>query len=161
MPDRLDENLVQDSLHALPSWTGDSTSIHRAVDATEEQATALTASVGETAQSMGHAADVERTETGLRIVLTTAAAGGVTAVDIAMASVIEDLVAEATGEAAVRVYRDPDDPTVEPYVDEDELALPQYTHDKFMGTPSGRVQGQGVFLPGGGSGSNDWEQGGA
>jgi 4a-hydroxytetrahydrobiopterin dehydratase len=158
MPDLLGDKLVQDSLHALPNWTGDSASIHRTADATEEQAQALTAAVAETAKSMAHEAQVERTDTGVRIVLPTAAAGGVTAVDIAMASVIEDLVADTTGEAAGRVYHEPDEPTVEPYVDEEALAQPQWAHDHFQGTPSGRVQGQGVFLPGGGSGSNDWSE---
>ena len=57
---------------------------------------------------MNHDPDLDRTEGQLRIDLTTHSAGGVTSLDIAMASHINDLVAQATGGPAEHI------PAVEP-----------------------------------------------
>jgi 4a-hydroxytetrahydrobiopterin dehydratase len=107
MVDRLDEALVESSLSALPNWAGDATSISRTVEATPAQADVLIKSLGESADAMDHHPEIERTGSGLRIVLSTHSADGVTSLDIAMASVIEDLVASATGQPAQHVHHDP------------------------------------------------------
>ncbi len=97
MPDRLDSKLVESSLRALPEWSGDTTAISRTVSVTDAQAEQLLGSLAESARAMNHDPDIERSEGSLRIDLTTHSAGGVTALDIAMASHINDLVAHATG----------------------------------------------------------------
>jgi len=112
MPDRLDQALVESSLKALPHWSGDSESISWTVPVTAQQADELLAAVAESARAMNHDPDIERGEGQLRFVLTTHSSGGVTAMDIAMASRIDDLVAQATGipaEHAHHAVADPDE----------------------------------------------------
>jgi 4a-hydroxytetrahydrobiopterin dehydratase len=103
MPERLDGALVESSLQALPHWTGDTASISRIVQVVGSEADELLRSMAEAGDAMDHHVDTERTDTGLRIVLSTHSAGGVTELDIAMASRIEDLVAQATGVPAEHV----------------------------------------------------------
>lgn len=103
MAERLDEALVESSLQALPHWTGDTASISRDVPVVGAEADELVRSMTEAGDAMDHHVDVERTDAGLRLVLSTHSAGGVTELDIAMASRIEDLVAQATGEPAEHV----------------------------------------------------------
>jgi 4a-hydroxytetrahydrobiopterin dehydratase len=108
MPERLDQALVESSLRALPDWTGDVTSISRTVSVTDAQADELLVMLAQSARAMNHDPDLDRTEGQLRIDLTTHSAGGVTSLDIAMASHINDLVAQATGGPAEHI------PAVEP-----------------------------------------------
>ena len=103
MPDRLDDALVKSSLQALPYWTGDTAGITRTVSVTDAQADQLLGSLAESARAMNHDPDIERSDGQLRIDLTTHSAGGVTALDIAMASHINDLVAHATGGSAEHI----------------------------------------------------------
>jgi 4a-hydroxytetrahydrobiopterin dehydratase len=110
MPERLDQALVESSLQGLPEWTGDTTRISRTVAVTDEQAEQLLSTMAESARAMNHDPDVERTPGELRIDLTTHSAGGVTALDIAMASHINDLVAHATGGPAEHFIHDVPDP---------------------------------------------------
>jgi 4a-hydroxytetrahydrobiopterin dehydratase len=107
MTDRLSPELVDSSLEALPHWSGDSTGIARTVEASPDDQTTFLASLAESATAMDHHPDVEHVGPDLRIVLTTHSAGGVTSQDIAMASVIEDLLAGATGEPAEHVHHEP------------------------------------------------------
>lgn len=107
MTDPLSPELVDSSLEALPHWSGDSTSIARTVEASPEDQKTFLAALAESATAMDHHPDVEQVGAGLRIVLTTHSAGGVTPRDIAMASVIEDLLAHATGEPAQHVHHEP------------------------------------------------------
>ena len=96
-PARLDQALVESSLQALPHWSGDTESISRTVPVTAGQAEQLLEAVATSAKAMNHDPEVEQTEGQVRFALTTHSAGGVTALDIAMASHINDLVAQATG----------------------------------------------------------------
>jgi 4a-hydroxytetrahydrobiopterin dehydratase len=105
--DHLDRMVVADALSALPSWTGDATGLTRAVRVSGAAADKLLADVAELAASLGHDPDVERDDGTVRFVLTTHDAGGVTAVDIAMASRIDDLVAAATGVPADHPHHEP------------------------------------------------------
>jgi 4a-hydroxytetrahydrobiopterin dehydratase len=119
MPERLDQALVESTLRALPQWTGDTESISRTVPVVGPEADQLLQSMAEVGDAMDHHVDAERTDTGLRIVLTTHSAGGVTELDISMASRIEDLVAAATGEPAVHVQHSVPAPDEEPPADDD------------------------------------------
>ena len=112
MPDRLDEALVESSLQALPHWSGGTAGIHRTVQATGAQADELVRLLAESAEAMGHQPQVVRTGTEVQIVLGTTSEGGVTSLDIAMASLIEDMVAQATGVPAEHIHHTPlDDPS--------------------------------------------------
>jgi 4a-hydroxytetrahydrobiopterin dehydratase len=111
MPDRLDQALVESSLEALPHWSGDTESISWTVPVTAQQADELLAAVAESAQAMNHDPDIERSAGHVRFVLTTHSAGGVTAMDIAMASRIDDLVAQATGIPAEHAHHSVAAPT--------------------------------------------------
>jgi 4a-hydroxytetrahydrobiopterin dehydratase len=86
----LDDHLVTDALHGLHGWTGDSARISRTVDTAD--ADALVAAVGEAADAMDHHPVVERDGDAVTFVLWTHSAGGVTELDIALASRIDDLV---------------------------------------------------------------------
>ena len=124
--DRLSPDLVQSSLQALPHWGGDADSISSTVPVTDAQADGLLAAVAESARAMNHDPDVERTPGELRIDLTTHSAGGVTALDIAMASHINDLVAHATGGPAEHVSHEVPEPEavdVSEYPQDDEEDL--------------------------------------
>jgi 4a-hydroxytetrahydrobiopterin dehydratase len=104
-PARLDQALVESSLQALPQWSGDTESISRTVPVTAGQADQLLEAVAASAKAMNHDPAVEQTEGQVRFVLTTHSAGGVTALDVAMASHINDLVAQATGVPAEHPQR--------------------------------------------------------
>lgn len=129
MPERLDQKLVESSLRALPEWSGDTTAISRTVSVTDAQAEELLGSLAESARAMNHDPDIERSDGSLRIDLTTHSAGGVTALDIAMASHINDLVAHATGgpaehASAHEVQVEALDPSKQPIGGEQDLVDP-------------------------------------
>jgi len=84
----LDETLIADTLASLPGWKGDSSSLRREVDLSPDQLQELRRQVDVDATAMGHLPTID----GNVIVLTTADAGGVTELDIVMASHISDLV---------------------------------------------------------------------
>jgi 4a-hydroxytetrahydrobiopterin dehydratase len=88
----LDETLIADTLASLPGWEGDSTRLWREVHLAPEVDAELRRQVAVDAQSMGHAPAVETIEGGTRFVLTTHDAGGVTELDVTLASHISDLV---------------------------------------------------------------------
>jgi 4a-hydroxytetrahydrobiopterin dehydratase len=100
MPDRLDDVLVKDALHGLPAWTGDSRAITRTVEVDSAKADELVSAVAKTAEAMDHHPEVQITPAGLVFVLSTHSAEGVTVLDIALASTIEDLVSATTGQPA-------------------------------------------------------------
>src|SRR6185369_6204887 len=111
-------DLVADALTALPAWSGDASALERTVEVDGEAADQLTASLAELGDSLGHHAHVARSESSMQLVLRSDDVDGVTAVDVAMASRIDDLVADATGIPA-------DHPHHEPLVtDEDEEPAP-------------------------------------
>jgi 4a-hydroxytetrahydrobiopterin dehydratase len=106
MPDRLDDVLVEDALQGLPSWSGDSRTITRSVDVSGPLADELVNRVAQTAEAMDHHPEVQLAEDRLTFVLSTHSAGGVTVLDIALASTIEDHVAATTGEPAQHGHHD-------------------------------------------------------
>jgi 4a-hydroxytetrahydrobiopterin dehydratase len=86
----LDDRLVSDALHGLDEWTGGSDRISRTV--TVSDCEALLAAVTEAADSLDHHPDVTRNGDALTFTLWTHSEGGVTELDIALASRIDDLI---------------------------------------------------------------------
>jgi 4a-hydroxytetrahydrobiopterin dehydratase len=86
----LDDRLVTDALHGLEEWTGDHERIARTV--TVDDPDALLAAVAVAADSLDHHPETTRDGNALTFTLWTHSAGGVTELDIALASRINDLV---------------------------------------------------------------------
>ena len=86
----LDDRLVADALHGLSEWTGTHDRISRTV--TVGDTDALLTAVGETANSLNHHPEITRDGTAVTFTLWTHSEGGVTELDIALASRIDDLV---------------------------------------------------------------------
>ena len=112
MAELLDEELVQDTLASLPGWTGDQRQISREVHLPPAADEELRRQVDEGAEAMDHHPEVHRVEGGTRFVLSTHSAGGVTELDVVMASRISDLAHRlAPSEPGVAAVRE-DDPDV-------------------------------------------------
>ncbi|HVB26427.1 MAG TPA: 4a-hydroxytetrahydrobiopterin dehydratase [Mycobacteriales bacterium] len=102
----LDDTLVHDALQGLDGWDGDHERISRTVTVDADQVELLLSSVQEAADAMNHHPAVERTDTGVRFVNWTHSAGGVTELDIALASRIDDALRRVTGEPPPPVHPD-------------------------------------------------------
>lgn len=99
----LDETLIADTLESLPGWHGDTSSLWREVDLDDAQLAELRRQVAVDAEAMGHLLAFE----GNRVVLTTPEAGGVTELDVVMASHVSDLVHRIShAEPGVEAHRD-------------------------------------------------------
>jgi len=98
VPTLLDDALVKDSLEALPGWQGTPERLSRTVHLAPEQDARLREQVAETADAMDHHPVVEQDGDGTRFVLSTHSKGGVTELDITLASRINDLLHHLTGE---------------------------------------------------------------
>jgi 4a-hydroxytetrahydrobiopterin dehydratase len=105
--ERLQPDLVADALTALPEWSGDASAIERTASVGPDDVEQLNASLAQLHESLGHEARVERDGDDLRFVLRSDDVDGVTAVDIAMASRIDDLIADATGVPAEHPHHEP------------------------------------------------------
>jgi 4a-hydroxytetrahydrobiopterin dehydratase len=90
MPTLLDDQLVTDAMANLEEWSGDAQRISRTVRVADVDA--LVAAVSETADVMDHHPEVSRDGDAVTFTLWTHSAGGVTELDIALASRIDDLV---------------------------------------------------------------------
>jgi len=88
----LEDTLIADTLKSLPGWQGDHTRIWRDVHLDAEQDAELRRQIEVDGESMGHTPSYEQGEGGTRIVLRTEEAGGVTELDVILASHISDLV---------------------------------------------------------------------
>jgi 4a-hydroxytetrahydrobiopterin dehydratase len=95
----LDDRLVTDAMSNLDEWSGDSQRIVRTVEVDDPDA--LLAAVAESADAMDHHPEVSREGNSVTFTLWTHSEGGVTELDIALASHIDDLIL-----AAKRVQRD-------------------------------------------------------
>lgn len=98
MPTLLDEHLVADSLTALTEWSGDTSRIARTVALPPGQIEQLVAEVAVAADALDHHPVVDRDPGRATFTLWTHSEGGVTELDIALASRIDDLVLKASGE---------------------------------------------------------------
>ena len=86
----LDDRLVADAMENLDGWSGDAQRISRTVQL--DDADGLLASVQEAADALDHHPEVQRDGTTVTFVLWTHSEGGVTELDIALASRINDLI---------------------------------------------------------------------
>ena len=91
MPTLLDANLIEETLQALPGWHGSPAALWRDIRLAAPDVQALTYQVAVDSTAMGHHPDVRRIADGTRFVLRTRDAGGVTELDVALASHISDL----------------------------------------------------------------------
>ena len=126
MPTLLQASLLTDTLQSLPGWQGGPDKIWRDVHLTPEQDAELRRQVAVDSTSMHHEPVVEEHDGATRFVLRTDSEGGVTELDITLASHISDLVhrlsADEPGvdahrhDPAIAVFRggDPGDPDDEP-----------------------------------------------
>lgn len=105
MPTVLEDSLLADTLESLPGWQGGTGQIAREISATSEQLDEVVSQVERDAAAMGHQLTVERRQDVLRFVLSSPELGGVTEVDIALASHISDLIHRLTGLPGVDAVR--------------------------------------------------------
>jgi 4a-hydroxytetrahydrobiopterin dehydratase len=123
----LDDAQIADTLESLPGWTGDSKGLRRELHLDPKQDAELRRQIGVDGEAMGHLPSFEKSNGGTLVVLRTEAAGGVTELDVMMASHISDLAhrlsADEPGVDAVRtdetvaVFRNADS--------SDEVELPR------------------------------------
>jgi 4a-hydroxytetrahydrobiopterin dehydratase len=93
----LDEHLVSDALHGLDHWTLDGDRIRRTVELPSAAIDRLLAEVAVAADAMDHHPETDRQRGRITFTLWTHSAGGVTELDIALASRIDDLILLSTG----------------------------------------------------------------
>lgn len=98
MPTLLNEHLVEDSLTALTNWSGNPSAISRTVSLPPDRTEDLLSEVAVTADSMDHHPDIERSGDRTTFRLSTHSEGGVTELDIYLASRIDDLVLQVSGD---------------------------------------------------------------
>lgn len=87
----LDAPLLAQTLQALPGWSGDTHALMREVHLTPAQDAELRERVAIDTAALAHPVTVETVSGGTRYVLTSPAEGGVTELDIMLASHISDL----------------------------------------------------------------------
>jgi 4a-hydroxytetrahydrobiopterin dehydratase len=98
MPTLIDAPLLDETLTALPGWQGDQSRIWRDVSLPDDVDAELRRRVEVDATAAGHHPEVERTGDTTRFVLTTPEVGGVSELDVALASHISDLAYRLTDE---------------------------------------------------------------
>jgi 4a-hydroxytetrahydrobiopterin dehydratase len=98
MPTLIDAPLLDETLNALPGWQGDQSRIWREVSLPDDVDAELRRRVDVDATAAGHHPEVERTGDTTRFVLTTPEVGGVSDLDVALASHISDLAFRLTEE---------------------------------------------------------------
>lgn len=97
MPTRLPEPLLSDAMTRLPGWSGDADGIHGRFTLDADHRRRLVADITELAECTEHPIVVEQLADGLEVSLVTGDVDGVSEVDIALATRINDL---ASGAAA-------------------------------------------------------------
>ena len=102
----LDRPLVDDTLASLPGWNRGDDSIWREVHLSPEQDAELRRAVQVDSEAMDHQVQVDKVKGGTRFTLSTHDVGGVSELDIVLASRISDIAhrisAQEPGVNAVR-----------------------------------------------------------
>jgi len=101
----LDDQLVADALVNLSDWSGDAKRISRTVSVDDPDA--LCSAVAEAADAMDHHPEVQRDGDAVTFTLWTHSKGGVTELDIALASRIDDLILTAQHRRRPPVHAQP------------------------------------------------------
>ena len=99
----LDAHMIEDALTNLPEWTGGPEHLTRTVKLTDDQHAEVERRIMVSADAMNHHPDIERTDDETRFVVTTHSEGGVTELDIALASEINTVVRQALGQPPLAV----------------------------------------------------------
>ncbi len=99
MPTLIESALIEQTLQALPGWTGDQERIWRDIQLPEHLDAELRRQVDVDAAAMGHYPEVERVPEGTRFALRTPEVGGVSELDFALAAHISDLAHRLTEQA--------------------------------------------------------------
>jgi 4a-hydroxytetrahydrobiopterin dehydratase len=97
----LDEPLVDDTLASLPGWNHEDGELWREVHLPADADAELRREVDADAAAMDHQVKVEKVKGGTRFTLSTHDVGGVSELDIALASRISDLAHRLGGKAGV------------------------------------------------------------
>lgn len=95
----LDASIIEDALANLPDWSGDQERLTRTATLTDKQDAEVREQLAIVADAMDHHPEVERSGQETRFTVSTHSAGGVTSLDIPLASQIDSLVRRATGQA--------------------------------------------------------------
>jgi 4a-hydroxytetrahydrobiopterin dehydratase len=83
---------VRTALDSLPGWTGGVEHLYRDVDVSSDSQDELEAAVMRVADELNHHPEVERREDGMRFVLWSHDAGGVTSRDVELAARIDQVL---------------------------------------------------------------------
>lgn len=148
----LDAHIIEDALTNLPDWSGDQQRLTRTAKLTDQQDAEVREQLAIVADAMNHHPEVERTGQETRFTVFTHSAGGVTSLDIPLASQIDSLVRRATGQAPLAPPAE-NLPTqvVTVAADEGRAGTPTAGEGKpageFMGVPSGAQGTPQVPLP--------------
>ncbi len=95
----LSAEIITDALNNLPDWTGNPEQLNRTATLTDEQHEQVQQRIRVSADAMDHHPDVSRSGQQTRFVLTTHSDGGVTSLDIALASEISTQIRGVLGQA--------------------------------------------------------------
>lgn len=98
MPTLLDAEIVADALTRLSGWSGDTKGLTRTFTLDDAQHADFLERVKVTSDAMDHHPDIGRNGRATQVTLVTHSSGGVTELDIALASRITDLARFATGQ---------------------------------------------------------------
>lgn len=93
----LSEADVRTALTAMPGWEGDSENLVKTVTVFDEAADELERAVAAVADEVDHHPDISRVPGGLRFVLRTHSAGGVTERDVDLATRIDRVLSGTAG----------------------------------------------------------------
>jgi len=104
----IEQDLLTDTLRSLPGWEGGPERIWRTIRLDTELDGRLREAVAEAAESMDHHPVLEDDGGATRYVLWTHDAGGVTELDIALASRISNLIHQLSGQEGVQAVREGD-----------------------------------------------------
>jgi 4a-hydroxytetrahydrobiopterin dehydratase len=96
MPTKLTEPLLRDALTRLAGWAGDDQLIHREYVLEDSPRDHLIEEIEALADTTDHTILLTDTATGLDVGLATTDVGGVSEIDIAMASRLNDLFMQCT-----------------------------------------------------------------
>jgi 4a-hydroxytetrahydrobiopterin dehydratase len=109
MPTLLTDDLIAETLTALPGWTSDGTRLVRELHLPAKVDAELRRQVAVDGHAMGHLPTVEDLAEGTRFCLSTEEVGGVSELDVTMASHISDLAHRLNdSEPGIDAVRDDD-----------------------------------------------------
>jgi len=91
MATKLSSDLLDDTLRSLPGWQGDTGQIWREIHLDRGTVQELRRQIEVSATTMEHPVQVDEAPDGCRVVLSTPEEGGVTELDIVLASRISDV----------------------------------------------------------------------